>query len=319
MTTGAMKSAQEPQLPLKMPACQRSKATGSTVSSYLIPSRTSLGAISTINTLAVINTVLRQPMARKGSGPTQSGGRCSAGYQRSPFFSCHFVPVLTPKMVAGLCLAMWERRTNWQGRGRRRRGLWDWGGSLLFSFFYSQCIAVRFPRPRKERRRDRSMIVRLLPYMLPAHRRNSPLCGQRLAHTNMLERKNKVFLQCGREAGHPVMVCWCKRVIYISLMYAAHIRTHTCAHAWRHTHKQPTQPFSWYGLPLSMQMTFIMQMHTNQNQPSENPSWEKTPEKNKIKWIRGKMWEKKKRRVWKCAWRKYSVRNMWEKNFNLRL
>lgn len=47
---------------------RKKKATGSTVSSYLIPSCASHGAISTINALAVINTVLRQPMARKRSG-----------------------------------------------------------------------------------------------------------------------------------------------------------------------------------------------------------------------------------------------------------
>ncbi len=55
---------------LKNASLPTQKATSSTVSSYLILSRVSLGAISTINTLAVINTVLRQPMARKGSGPT---------------------------------------------------------------------------------------------------------------------------------------------------------------------------------------------------------------------------------------------------------
>ncbi len=55
---------------LKNASLPTQKATGFTVSSYLIPSHMSLGAISTINTLAVINTVLRQPMARKGSGPT---------------------------------------------------------------------------------------------------------------------------------------------------------------------------------------------------------------------------------------------------------
>lgn len=36
--------------------------------------------------------------------------------------------------------------------------------------------------------------------------------------------------------------------------------------------------FSWYSVPLSMQMTFIMQMHANQIQPSENQDWE---EKNR--------------------------------------
>lgn len=60
------KEAREAQLPLKMPACQPSKGTDSKVSSYLIPSCVSLGAISAINTLAVINTVLRRPMAQKG-------------------------------------------------------------------------------------------------------------------------------------------------------------------------------------------------------------------------------------------------------------
>lgn len=55
-----------------------------------------------------------------------------------------------------------------------------------------------------------------------------------------------------------------------------------CMSKHTHSHKQPTQPFSWYGLPLSMQMTFIMQMYTNQSQPSENLSWGKNT-KNEIK------------------------------------
>lgn len=90
VTTGTTKASQEPQLPLKMPACRHSKATGSTVSSYLIPSRMSLGAISTINTLAVINTVLRQPMARKGSGGQHEVGEGAALAIHVPLFQLPF-------------------------------------------------------------------------------------------------------------------------------------------------------------------------------------------------------------------------------------
>lgn len=65
---------------------------------------------------------------------------------------------------------------------------------------------------------------------------------------------------------------------------------HTHTHPRAHTHKQAAQPFSWYGLPPSMQMTFIMQMHTNQNRPSENPGWEKTEriESNELRRGRGR-------------------------------
>lgn len=77
-------------------------------SSYLILRRMSHGAICSINTPAVINTVLRQPMAwkRMGGGGGGGGGveweRLQLWLSSLPYFSCHFVPVITPKMVAGL-------------------------------------------------------------------------------------------------------------------------------------------------------------------------------------------------------------------------
>lgn len=292
-----------------MPSCRHSKAAGSTVSSYLIPSRMSLGTISTINTLAVINTVLRQPIARKGSGPTWSGGRCSAGYPHSPFFSCHFVPVLTPKMVAGLWLAMWERRTNWQGRGRSRGGLWDWGGRLLFFILLVGASLGYQDRGKRGGETERGMIVRSLPYMLHTQKRTS-VHGQTKSRTrsHAVARKNKVLIQCGCETQHPVMVTVrfvVKKTYNLHVLNICGTLTNTHVAMHEHTHKQVTQPFSWYGLPLSMQMTFIMQMHTNQNQPSENPGWEKN-EKNTIKWARGTAWKIKKR-GWKCEWTKYSV------------
>lgn len=50
--------------------------------------------------------------------------------------------------------------------------------------------------------------------------------------------------------------------------------THECMYTREHTHTFSCL-FSWYSLPLSMQMTFIMQMHANQIQPSENQGWER--------------------------------------------
>lgn len=94
------------------------------------------------------------------------------------------------------------------------------------------------------------------------------------------QRKNKVFVQCGRQTQHPVLVCSLKKRKKTCHLHVLNIHsTHVPMH--EHTHTQTTQPFSWYGLPLSMQMTFIMQMHTNQNQPSENRSWEK-PQRIKL-------------------------------------
>lgn len=58
---------------------------------------------------------------------------------------------------------------------------------------------------------------------------------------------------------------------------AMHIHTNACMHsAFTHTHTHTFSClFSWYSLPLSMQMTFIMQMYANQIQPSENQGWER--------------------------------------------
>ena len=50
------------------------KATGRMISSNHAPSPMSLGAIYAINTLPVINTVSRQPMAQEEEGPTRNGG-----------------------------------------------------------------------------------------------------------------------------------------------------------------------------------------------------------------------------------------------------
>lgn len=93
----------------------------------------SLGAISTINALAVINTVLRAANGAESTGANVKWGKVLHWQSTFPL-QLPFCASLAPKMVAGLWLAVWERRTNWQGRGRRRGGLWDWGGSLLFSF-----------------------------------------------------------------------------------------------------------------------------------------------------------------------------------------
>lgn len=62
------------------------------------------------------------------------------------------------------------------------------------------------------------------------------------------------------------------------------------AHAHAHTHTFSCL-FSWYSLPLSMQMTFIMQIHANQIQPSENQGWER--EKNSTHRLNERMKEKK--------------------------
>lgn len=56
--------------------------------------------------------------------------------------------------------------------------------------------------------------------------------------------------------------------------YRCEATTQTHTHSRTHTHTFSCL-FSWYSLPLSMQMTFIMQMHANQIQPSENQGWEK--------------------------------------------
>ena len=80
-------------------------------------------------------------------------------------------------------------------------------------------------------------------------------------------------LCCTHRSKH---MCPCMISVSLSLSLSlSHIRAHTHTHTHTHTHANNTQPFSCYGLPLSMQMTFIMQMHTNQNRPSENPGWEK--------------------------------------------
>lgn len=99
-TMGAAKATRVRSCPKRCPlGAQKEPA----LSSYLILWRMSHGAICSINTPAVINTVLRQPMAwqRLGGGGME-WERLQLWLSSLPYFSCHFVPVITPKMVAGL-------------------------------------------------------------------------------------------------------------------------------------------------------------------------------------------------------------------------
>lgn len=64
---------------------------------------------------------------------------------------------------------------------------------------------------------------------------------------------------------------------HVQHKHSGHAHTHKCMYAQCiHTHTHTFSClFSWYSLPLSMQMTFIMQMYANQIQPSENQGWER--------------------------------------------
>lgn len=208
-------------------------------------------------------------------------------------------------MVAGLWLAVWERRTNWQGRGLRRGGLWDWEGeSLIFILLVGTLLNGYQDRgKRAAERQKKAWSSDCCPICTHTHthihveEEFSHTWTRKDTHTLTYQRgRTKCLYSLGVKLNNTVMVCLYekKHVIYMCLIYSAHIQTHTCAHAWTHTHKQPTQPFSWYGLPLSMQITFIMQMHTNQNQPSENPSWGKT------KRIKLNEWGEKKKKEETC-------------------
>lgn len=101
-TMGAAKATHVRSCPKRCPLGAQKEPP---LSSYLIIRRMSRGAICSINTLAVINTVLRQPMAWKrlgGGGGDVEWERLQLWLSSLPYFSCHFVPVITPKMVAGL-------------------------------------------------------------------------------------------------------------------------------------------------------------------------------------------------------------------------
>lgn len=82
-TTGAAKATRVRGCPER---CQLGAPKEPAPSSHLILRRMSHGAICSINTPAVINTVLRQPMAwkRLREGGAWSGNGCSSGCPRSP-------------------------------------------------------------------------------------------------------------------------------------------------------------------------------------------------------------------------------------------
>lgn len=102
-TMGAAKATRVRSCPKR---CQLGAQKEPACSSDLNLRRLSHGAICSINTPAVINTVLRQPMAwkrlREGGGGGVEWERLQLWLSSLPYFSCHFVPVITPKMVAGL-------------------------------------------------------------------------------------------------------------------------------------------------------------------------------------------------------------------------
>lgn len=208
-------------------------ATGAAVSSYLIPSCESHGAISTINALAVINTVSRQPMARKRSGGGERGaGRgggavfVSLAILSPSSFSCHFVPVITPKMVAGLCdLLRWRGgQTGTGGVG----GEEDYGMEEGASYFPFCWWRARWPRHRGRNGGEVEVFERLMPLARRRGRFNSTAAG-----CCGVSMSDKVFVLCQRKKTkknkHPLMVCLCcfffssNIVIYMCLIYAAHV------------------------------------------------------------------------------------------------
>lgn len=66
---------------------------------------------------------------------------------------------------------------------------------------------------RRDRKRHNRQIAALHAPHIEEEFSHTWTHKETLTHTptHMSERKNKVFVQCGRETQHPVMVCLCKK------------------------------------------------------------------------------------------------------------
>lgn len=189
-------------------------------------------------------------MARKRSGGGgsvalgEAGGRFVSLAILSPSsFSCHFVPVITPKMVAGLCDLLRGRggQTGTGGVG----GEEDYGmeeGTSCFPFFLLVATAMGAPPGRDGGEVEVFGVKGSVKVDAPRTSRGQIQTQARDAAASACQTK---CLYCAsakkkkatKKNKHPLMVCLCwfffpsNIVIYICLIYAAHVQEHTCAHA----------------------------------------------------------------------------------------
>lgn len=173
-------------------------------------------------------------MARKrsGGGERGRGGVASLAILSPSSFSCHFVPVITPKMVAGLCDLLRGRggQTGTGGVG----GEEDYGIEEAASYFpfcwWRPCWAATGAG-----RRRGGGVAKERQGCCPSHVEGQ-IHPTRGCEASACQTKCLYCASATKKTKHPLMVCLCffcffNIVIYMCLIYAAHVREHTCAHA----------------------------------------------------------------------------------------